>query len=505
MSNCGLKALEQMASLNNVSMFTLIHLARDNGLQLYFCKVEPDELVQVTRPAIFHQENHFVFCKNGSPMPEGQYDGYVLTPRPLHEPLPFSLAKKIRGQKNIGATLQPIVTGVASLINPLLGAAVGAGFGGARAAGLFGDDEKGEYWRIGTGAISGALGKSNPGLSALSAAAGEVPGAIKSGNYGAPIAAGLGQYGSNIAAGGFGQGFSQAGQQGAGFLGKLSGGVQGGIGALRSGAQKLAGGGASSNSGVSIASGAGIGSTPAGYKGGVTIPGVGSFSGGVGGLQTRALPGQEGGFNFKSILNAAGGGKKLAGLVGSTFLNQPDLESDSRDDYSKASQFLGGDNFNALPEATRSQLERYVNTPIDQLTQEFIQEDDRGVRLLEERKQKEIDAVGAQFANFGQDPKTSSDAQQRITEVSRQYDEAIAEHQQNVQNQAQTKAIQFKQDILEKSMSQGNFDTNTAMELASLIGRDKEMDYAIKTKDHEGLQDLLAEIFSIGQNPASIR
>src|SRR3990167_6859147 len=97
--NCGLTALEKITKLETASMFTLIHLAKDNGINLYFCNVEPEELVKVARPAIFHQDNHFVFVKDGDPMPAGDYDGYVLTPKPINEPLPYSLAKKIRGQK----------------------------------------------------------------------------------------------------------------------------------------------------------------------------------------------------------------------------------------------------------------------------------------------------------------------------------------------------------------------------------------------------------------------
>ena len=79
MSNCfGLKALERITELKEVSMFTLIHLAKDNGLNLYFCKVEPDELVKVSRPAIFHQKNHFVFVDFPKAIKEIQEKGSSL-------------------------------------------------------------------------------------------------------------------------------------------------------------------------------------------------------------------------------------------------------------------------------------------------------------------------------------------------------------------------------------------------------------------------------------------
>src|SRR3990167_6780611 len=257
MSNCcGLKALERIIELKEVSMFTLIHLAKDNGLNLYFCKVEPEELVQVARPAIFHQKDHFVFIENGEPMPGGEYDGYVLTQKPLHEPLPFSLAKKILGGKKGGGIISSIVTGIASVINPILGAVVGAGFGAHRATGGSGfeGDAKGEFWRIGTGALSGATAASHPAISAVSAAVGEVPGAIKSGDYLAPVTAGLTQYGANLAAPN----------------------IVSGVKNLASGISNVFGKTAPTG-GVELAKSASI-PTPKGYTGSVTLPGVGSIS-----------------------------------------------------------------------------------------------------------------------------------------------------------------------------------------------------------------------------------
>ena len=152
-----------------------------------------------------------------------------------------------------------------------------------------------------------------------------------------------------------------------------------------------------------------------------------------------------------------------------------------------------------MPNATRAQLEEYVNTPLDQLSQKFQTTDDMGLRQLEESKQKEIDALMSSYANYGQDPYTSTQAQQQLTEINRQYDQAIAEYQQQLQNQGMQQAIQFKQQMLQTSMQQGNFDYEAAMELATYMGRDQELKYAMETKNHEAMQDVLADIFSIGQ------
>ncbi len=182
MSNCGLKALEQMANLKNISMFSLIHLAKDNGVNLYFCKVEPEELVSVTRPAIFHQKNHFVHVDNDKPMPPGEYDGYVLTPKPMHEPLPYSLAKKVKGSKGwwskIASAVLPMI---ASAIHPMLGAAVGAGVAGYNASKMQGGLGK-NWYQIPLGAASGfAQGGGLKGFGASWAAGGNAASALSAG------------------------------------------------------------------------------------------------------------------------------------------------------------------------------------------------------------------------------------------------------------------------------------------------------------------------------------
>lgn len=498
LNNCGLKALQNLTEVKSVSMFTLIHLARDNGITLYLCRVEPEDLMKVPRPAIFHQKDHFVYVENGEAMPEGEYDGYVLTQHPVNEPLPHTLGKRIMGSKNAGGIagiIGPIATGLAAAVNPLLGAAVGAGLGAARASGAFGDQGKGEWWRVATGGLSGFTGASAPAISALSAAAGEIPSAIKTGNWMAPIGAGLGQYGANVFAGGAVPAFQSAS---GGLLNKLGAGFQGGTGAVTNKINSFIGAKGPIGGGTEIARTA-IG-TPSGYSGSVTIPGLGSTSLNtaqrLAGGATGASGSSFGGFGG---LFGTGGSTNLLGAAASALLPRPQLEGNALDNYSRAAQSLGIQNYSALPSATRSQLNEYVSLPLDQLAQKFYAPDDKGLRILEEEQQKQVDALMISYAKHGQDPYTSTDAQQRLTELNRQYDQAKAEYQQQVQNQAMNQAIQFKQQMLQNALAQNSFDYETAMELATYIGRDQELRYAMEAQDHRALQDVLAQIFSIGQ------
>ena len=513
-TNCGLKALGRMTDIEQTSMFSLIHLARDNGLNLYFCKVEPEELVLVTRPAIFHQKGHFVYIENGNPMPAGEYSGYVLTPKPLHEPLPYSLAKKVKGSKKGGDILAPIITGVASMINPFLGAAVGAGVGIHRASGGsgFSGDQKGEWWRPVTGGLGGYAmgGTSIQGMgkfselggaaqAGLMAGAGEMPGAIKTGDWMSPIKAGLGTYMGSNALQGAGAGLLAGGS---GFMNRAGGAVSGALGGLKTGVQGLLGGG-----------GAPGGTTPAGYGGSVTVPGVSNQNISLdigrklaGGLATKGFgpstPGTEGGGMLEKLLgNLPGGGKSgvsWLGTAASSLLPQPKFDTMDQEDFSKASQFLGGDNYKALPTATRQQLQKYTDMSLDDLSKEFVQKDDKGMRQLEERKKKELQALEVSYANQGQNVMNSSDAQRRMADITRQYDQAAAEYEQQIQNQAQQQAVQFKQQILQQSMQQGQFDYESAMELATYMGREQELKWAIESRNQEALQNVLAGLFSMG-------
>ena len=96
--NSGLANISRVVSLGTVSAFTLIHLAKDNGVKLHFVKVEIRELVKLPRPAILHANNNrFVFIEDGKPMPLTEYSGYALTIRPAGVLLSYDEAKKVIG------------------------------------------------------------------------------------------------------------------------------------------------------------------------------------------------------------------------------------------------------------------------------------------------------------------------------------------------------------------------------------------------------------------------
>ena len=453
--NCGLLALEQFVNFKTVSMFTLLHLAKDNDVLLYFCKAEPEDLIKIPRPAILHQKDHFVFIKDDEIIPEGEYDGYVLTPKPWLEPLPFSLAKKIKGGKKGSTILKPIVVGIASIINPALGAVVGA------AAGAHTASKTGEWWRVPLGGATGflqgvsggtTLGIGNAKLAAGLAAAGEMPTAIKTGNYLAPVAAGLGQYAGATFIGGAQQGLANST---GGVLSNIGGALKGGIQAFTGGSRKP-----------------------------IVTPS--SFSTATG--ETTVTPGAVSGRN-----NNLG----LLGVGLSAAIPQPDFERNMGDNYSKAAQYLGGENWKSLPTATREQLSKYTNMSISDLAAEFKSGNTKAMRQLEEQKQKAKDAITAQYANYGQDPYTSTDAQKQIADIDSQYAQAAAELEEQTQTNSMNQAIEFKKQILQQSIQQNTFDNQSFLDLATFYGMDQEAKYALESKNYEMMQEVLAQIFQM--------
>lgn len=73
-TNCGLIALRNISTLENISIRTMLYIAEDNGLKLYPYKVPLDKTNTVPLPAIFHAENHFIYVTDSS-----ELNGYKLT------------------------------------------------------------------------------------------------------------------------------------------------------------------------------------------------------------------------------------------------------------------------------------------------------------------------------------------------------------------------------------------------------------------------------------------
>lgn len=283
--NCGLLALDKIVSLKSTSMFTLIQLAKDNGVNLYFCKVEPDEIMKVARPAILHEKDHFVYIEDGQAIPPGNYDGYVLTPKPFHDPLSHSLAKTIRGQKESGGIIGNVFGGISTL--------------------LFG--------------------------------------------------------------------------------------------------------------------------------------------------------------------------------------KKPKLNSDPVGNYQQASKVLASGESNPLLASARTQIQADLNRKYDRA----YFENDTGYQNIQSNKQKAIDALMAQYANYGQDPYSSTEAQRALSEINNQYDQTSSEYMQGVE-------MQKRQQALANSMQQGQFDYESAMELATQLGRKSELEYAIKSNNYNQMQKVVGGLLTAG-------
>src|SRR3990167_7193802 len=147
MVNCGLEALGRIKDMKGVSAFTLIHLAKDNGVNLKIFKVKEPDLPLVHRPAIFHAENHFEYVQNGEALPDLKWSGYVLTGKSIGTPVSFREAKLIKGEKKGGFFKQIgaiIVGAVITIATGGLGAPAGAALiAGAAAGGVY-QNGKGE-------------------------------------------------------------------------------------------------------------------------------------------------------------------------------------------------------------------------------------------------------------------------------------------------------------------------------------------------------------------------
>ena len=220
MKNCGIIALEKIRELKGVSAFSLVHLARDNGLDLKVFKVSIKNLPLVHRPAIFHSDNHFEYIENGHALPDLKWSGYVLTEKSSGIPVSLKEAKNIKGGF-VGTTIA-VVSAIASAVSTAVSAvaawAVGAGGIGAMTA----------TQALAASAISGgiygaAAGAAYGGISGTGAGKGAIQGGL--------LGAGLG--GAGLAAKGATSLIGAAGQIGKAALTTGGGAIAGGaIGAL---------------------------------------------------------------------------------------------------------------------------------------------------------------------------------------------------------------------------------------------------------------------------------
>ena len=491
--NCGITALSGITSLKNISMYTIIQLAKDNGINFFFCRVDKKDFPLVIRPAIFHADEHFVLIEADKPIPDFKYTGWVLTIKPFGIPLPFSVAKQITGGKKGGDVFGPIVTGIASIVNPFLGAAVGMGFAAHKATGGRGvTPTKGEFWRIPLAGVGGYLGGtttplikgiSNANLAGFAAGAAELPSAIKTGNYMAPITAGigaaLGQKATSLASTGFHA-------------------PAAGIGERLLNTGKVAFGGTPTRGGVPLVPSVG--------------PPTGSniFSGGAGqvasSMKTMSAQTPNASQGVKGIFsNILGGDKKIMGFDGGDMLRlggaavaggmmkPPEAGYNSEGEYNRLRELMGGQN---VPKHTNDQLNRWISMPIQDIKNEMLTPGagNRSMLEIDKKYQEAVADVKRQAAQYGQSEQTSSDVQRRVDEINRQWGESKANLQGELEQKATQDAIDIKKWSLEQSMAQGQFDTKAALELAAMVNKDKELTHAIQTQNYQAFQDIIAEI-----------
>lgn len=521
---CGIVALRGIVDLKNVSMFTLIHLARDNGMKFYFCKVDTTELMSVPRPAILHSHDHFVLIEDNKALPEEQYTGWVLSSKPIGMTLPYSLAKQIMGGKKAGGFLGsvlPVVGAiVGNLIAPGIGGIIGGALGGAGGSAMSG----GKGYQIGIGAITGGLGGVAPGTNVLGmnpamlagglAAGGALPGAIKSGNYGSVLGAGLGGYaGQKLAAGGA----AGAAMPSTGFgnsVGNIFGGAvnnltgQGSV-APSKGSSLLPGSNVNGVAGsLKIAPSSSAGGMAGGFPSAPSSFQMGNLSSLIqpGAQGAGSSAGSSGGNALSSLfgnIDKSGLLKAGAGALAGTAFPRPELTSaDAMGNYDKASKYLEG---KTLPGHTNEQLNKYLGMSIQDIQGEILgpQAANRSMLELDKKYQESLSQVERMAANSGQSIQTSSDAFKQYQEVQRQWGEAKANLWGELEQNARTQAIGVHQWALQQSIAQGQFDTNSAMKLAEEMGKGQQLQDAITQNNYEQFQSVIADLLAGSQGAAS--
>lgn len=535
LTNCGLMALEKISTIKNISAFTLIHAARDNDLNLYFFKVNDlIDLPRVTRPAIFHQKDHFVVVKNGEPMPDGEYTGYVIGPAVLGRVIALSEAKFVTGGKNFftgknkdgeqtgHGALVDILAVVASIVtaNPLTGAAIEAGGSAIE--------------RAQNPAQLGSPG--NLGAIALDAAKGFAIGAGASGaaqgvTAGGGLNNGIGQAFSNAVKGGVQgeiQSFSHPISTAANGLSINTAGITGST-ASQLGAFNAATGSANAAAPSSSALNAGSNAVNAFNA---STPAMSLATGGVANAAGQAVnPIYQGaassftpnsGFSLSGLnlpassgaagaAGAAGAGKvatgglsslinpaTVIGGAGSLLSKPPQVEGSAVGNYSAAKTFLGDSAYKQLTTPTSNQLLNYVQTPIADLQQQFTQNNKRTLDTINTAYDNQRQQLTHQYAQAGQNFANSSELQDKIGQLEQKRTNDLTLAQQELTDQALGQAIQVKQSALSSSLQQGQYDANTAMDLAKLTGDDQALQYAIANNDYQTFQNIMGKILTAG-------
>lgn len=531
--NCGLEALSKIADLKNVSAFTLIHLGRDNGLNLHVFKVNDlADLIRVVRPAIFHQKDHFVYIKNGEPMPKGEYTGFVIGSNVMGRVISLAEAKIINGSKNFftgqnkdgeqtgSGALKLIVTAVAATVGFAFGGPPGAALAGAGANTLYGGIERAQNpaqlgspydpLKLGIDALSGGaegLGIGG-GISGASNAAPGITSRISGFGQGAFNA--LSHPISTLANGSVPGGTLAAQTAAAGGGVSNAFNAAGGAAANAAKISGIAGGGdiaASLGSAVGNAVGSGVGSgatfnpiysstatnfssNPSFSLSGLNLPssggsGISSLASGANSTSSTASN------TFDKLVNPS----TIIGGAGLLLSKPPQVQGTAIDNYSAVQQFLGP---NALKAPTSNQLLQYINTPISDLQTQFSADNSRTLNTINQAYDNQRQQLVHQFAQAGQNLSNSSELQDKVNQLEQKRTNDLTLAQQELHNQALGQAVQVKQQALSNALQQGQYDANIALDLAKLTGDDQALQYAIANNDYQTFQSIMGKILTSG-------
>lgn len=533
--NCGLSALNNIAQLKNVSMYTLIHLAKDNGINLYFCKVDKEKLPLVKRPAIFHSVDHFTLVENDKPLPPLEYTGWVLASSPMGVPLSHSLAKQITGGKK-GGFFREIAPALIGLVSNIILPGSGIITGGLANIGfdqyaksnhpeqlgapgnpldILGAGAVGALEGAATGGAISGFNSAGPGF--LSKAGGALSGALTGALH--PIASNP-IFGSNAAglfpSAGASSLASGVGAFNNGTSSALSSNVPG------VGAASLAANSALPQAGAGTAgilsqpltlSGA---SNPTNTTGSVNYPPLATNTNQAvnvpGGASSNVgnVAGAAGGTGAKTGLESIFGGISgnilpVAGMALASGIGKPPApDYNVADQYNRAKELMGG---SSLPAVTNDQLNKYLGMSIPDLKKELTTTGSNNAAQLEldKKYQQALADVQRAAANSGQSIETSSDARQHYDEVNRQWADAKANLAAQADQTATTQAVGVQQWALQQSIAQGQFDMTSAMNLAQQFGYSDQLKWAIQNQDYQSFQGIIAKLLAPqSSNPNAI-
>lgn len=485
--NCGIVALGKLKEIQKVSAYSLIQMAKENGINLLIYHVDNKDLMRVPRPVILHSDNHFVYIKNGEALPTYKYTGFVLSEKGFKGAriVAYSEAKQIVGSKKGGVArfIVPAVLSLIPAVGPVLAAASNVGMDQyAKSNHPEQLGQPGNILDIATSAATGYLGAKafQGGIQGFNSAA---PGASLGDKF---IAAGkgalsgpTGNYLDPLKPSTYSAGLSGISSNAANAANpaKLAGSLGPQGNALQSGATNLSNIYSASNLASGPTSIVNAASSPFSLKN--IGSGVDSLLSGVGKNTAAQL--------------AIGGITSQIGKPDTSYLDNPTQTLGN--DYSALKSYVGN---NPLPQASQDELLKYAHTPIDQLTSQFSINSDPVIKQINKSFDLQVAQVQRQFAQGGQNFANSSDAQQAIQRVNADRADQISKAQAEIQDATLGRAIQTKQFALAQGLQQGQFDSTTAMELAKLAGQDKQLKLAIDTNNYNQFQSIIANILYMG-------